>query len=137
MPHSPNRLSKRGFAASVSLFCFLPSVRSQGLPFTLGSCAPVSTAAFSSLPLSSPPAPLSVLDSAGAMWERARTEAVSRDSEGEALSIYSSHGRVHLVPPQLTTLVEAILVREAIIPDSRSSIESNAHRVDGQRDLCF
>lgn len=62
---------------------------------------------------------------------------MSRDSEGEALSIYSSHGRVHLVPPQLTTLVEAILVREAIIPDSRSSIESNAHRVDGQRDLCF
>lgn len=58
------------------------------------------------------------------------------DSEGDSSSIFTSLDRVHLVPPQLTTLNKAIFVGEAIIPSSRQSIKSNAHGVDSQRDLC-
>lgn len=52
---------------------------------------------------------------------------MSWDSEGDSSSVVSSLDRVHLVPPQLTTLHEAIFVGEAIIPDSIQNIKSNAH----------
>ena len=56
---------------------------------------------------------------------------MSWDSEGDSTSIFSSLDRGHLVLPQLTTFNdEAIFVGEAIIPDSRQSIKSNAHGVD-------
>lgn len=42
------------------------------------------------------------------------------------MCIYSSLAKVYLVPPQLTTLGEAVFAGKAIIPDPRPSIKKQS-----------